>query len=111
MQPCASLHVTFLQENGHIFEGLRTIAAYYLRADSCSICECIQTFALNDLLFSIARLECAFKKTLRSGRTSPFGEPFMLHIVARQASRSWVWDSSLVHAQCIGYLISHMMSV
>ena len=78
VQPCARLPGTMLQENGHIFEGLRTIAAYYLRADSCSICECIQTFALNDLLFSIARLECAFKKTLRSGRTSPFGEPVML---------------------------------
>ena len=62
-----------MQENGHIFEGLRTIAAYYLRADSSSICECIQTFGLNDLLYSIARLERSFKKTLSSGHRSSKG--------------------------------------
>ena len=57
------------EERGTIFDGIRTIAAFYLRADSSAICECIQNFGLNDLLFSVARLEMAFKKTLRSGLT------------------------------------------
>ena len=56
-------------ERGSVFDGIRTIAAFYLRADSSAICECIQNFGLNDLLFSVARLEMAFKKTLRSGLT------------------------------------------
>lgn len=62
-----------MQENGHIFEGLRTIAAYYLRADSSSICECIQTFGLNDLLFGIARLESSFQTKLRADYRSSEG--------------------------------------
>ena len=57
------------EEKGKVFDGIRTIAAFYLRADSAAICECIQCFGLNDLLFSVARLEMAFKKTLRSGVT------------------------------------------
>lgn len=87
MPTCASRHISDanfgLQENGHIFEGLRTIAAYYLRADSSSICECIQAFCLNDLLFSIARLECSFKKTLQSGHRA--GEILFSH--SSQAQR------------------------
>ena len=47
------------------------MAAFYLRADQAAICECIQNFGLNDLLFSVARLEMAFKKTLRSGWIPP----------------------------------------
>ena len=43
------------QENGQIFEALKTMSAYFLRADATSICECIQAFGLNDLLFSIVR--------------------------------------------------------
>ena len=41
------------QENGEIFEALRTMSAYFLRADAHSICECIQAFGLDGLLFAI----------------------------------------------------------
>lgn len=56
------------QENGDIFEALKTMSAYFLRADAHSICQCIQAFGLNDLLFSIVRLERLFA---RSRETSP----------------------------------------
>jgi len=52
-----------MQENGDIFEALKTMSAYFLRADSHSICECIQAFRLNDLLFSIVRLERLFARS------------------------------------------------
>ncbi|KAK9905596.1 hypothetical protein WJX75_002717 [Coccomyxa subellipsoidea] len=55
-------------ENGDIFEALKTMSAYFLRADAHSICQCIQAFGLNDLLFSIVRLERLFA---RSRETSP----------------------------------------
>lgn len=55
------------QENGAIFEALRTMSACYLRADTAAICACIQAFALNDLLFSIARLERLFNKRSCNG--------------------------------------------
>ncbi|KAK9832479.1 hypothetical protein WJX81_000145 [Elliptochloris bilobata] len=54
-------------ENGAIFEALRTMSASYLRADTAAICDCIQAFALNDLLFSIARLERLFKQRSCNG--------------------------------------------
>ena len=56
------------QENGEIFEALKTMSAYFLRADAHAICQCIQAFGLNDLLFSIVRLERLFA---RSRETSP----------------------------------------
>ena len=55
------------QENGAIFEALRTMSASYLRADTTAICDCIQAFCLNDLLFSIARLERLFKQRSCNG--------------------------------------------
>ena len=55
------------QENGAIFEALRTMSASYLRADTVAICDCIQAFGLNDLLFSIARLERLFKQRSCNG--------------------------------------------
>lgn len=61
------------QENGAIFEALRTMSACYLRADTAAICACIQTFALNDLLFSIARLERLFNKRSCNGASPPHG--------------------------------------
>lgn len=67
-------------ERGSVFEGIRTIAAFYLRADSSAICECIQNFGLNDLLFSVARLELSFKKTLRVGQPPPPSLPAASHI-------------------------------
>ena len=39
------------------------MSASYLRADTVAICDCIQAFGLNDLLFSIARLERLFKRS------------------------------------------------
>ncbi len=59
------------QENGTIFEALRTMSACYLRADTAAICACIQAFALNDLLFSIARLERLFNKRSCNGAPPP----------------------------------------
>ena len=59
------------QENGAIFEALRTMSACYLRADTAAICACIQAFALNDLLFSIARLERLFNKRSCNGAPPP----------------------------------------
>lgn len=53
----------FAQENGEIFEALKTMSAYFLRADAHSICQCIQAFGLNDILFSIVRLERLFART------------------------------------------------
>ncbi|CAL8471980.1 g11522 [Coccomyxa elongata] len=50
-------------ENGEIFEALKTMSAYFLRADAHSICQCIQAFGLNDILFSIVRLERLFART------------------------------------------------
>lgn len=55
------------QENGAIFEALRTMSACYLRADTAAICACIQAFALNDLLFSIVRLERLYNKRSSTG--------------------------------------------
>jgi len=55
------------QENGAIFEALRTMAACYLRADTEAICACIQAFGLNDLLFSIARLERLYNQRACNG--------------------------------------------
>lgn len=44
-----------LQENGQIYEALKTIAACYLRADTAAICDCLSAFGLNDLLFDLSR--------------------------------------------------------
>ncbi len=48
------------QENGDTFEALKTMSAYFLRADAHAICDCIQAFHLNDLLFSVVRLDGLF---------------------------------------------------
>ena len=44
-----------VQDNGQIYEALKTIAACYLRADTASICDCLSAFGLNDLLFDLSR--------------------------------------------------------
>lgn len=49
-----------LQENGDTFEALKTMSAYFLRADAHAICGCIQAFHLNDLLFSVVHLDGLF---------------------------------------------------
>ena len=49
-----------MQENGDTFEALKTMSAYFLRADAHAICDCIQAFHLNDLLFSVVRLDGLF---------------------------------------------------
>jgi hypothetical protein len=49
-----------VQGHGNVFEALKTIAAFFLRADLLSICDCINTFGLNDVLFSVARMAEAF---------------------------------------------------
>lgn len=54
------LAATCLQENGDTFEALKTMSAYFLRADAHAICDCIQAFHLNDLLFSVVRLDGLF---------------------------------------------------
>ena len=36
------------------------MSAYFLRADAHAICDCIQAFHLNDLLFSVVRLDGLF---------------------------------------------------
>ena len=36
------------------------MSAYFLRADAHAICACIQAFHLNDLLFSVVRLDGLF---------------------------------------------------
>lgn len=46
------------------------MSASYLRADTTAICDCIQAFGLNDLLFSIARLERLFKQRSCNGTLS-----------------------------------------
>ncbi len=67
-RPCVtSARTGAAQENGAIFEALRTMAACYLRADTEAICACIQAFGLNDLLFSIARLERLYNKRACNG--------------------------------------------
>ena len=33
------------------------MAAYYLRADTSSICDCLSAFGLNDLLFDLSRYD------------------------------------------------------
>lgn len=51
------VHADFLQDNGRMYEALRTISGFFLRADSKSICDCIDAFGLNDLLLSVAKAE------------------------------------------------------
>jgi hypothetical protein len=79
-------------DRGSVFEGIRTIAAFYLRADSSAICECIQNFGLNDLLFSVARLELSFKKTLRGlgeGVEGSIGDICSNDLPLRSRCRIW----------------------
>lgn len=56
-----------MQENSHLFEAIRTIAASYLRADNSSIADSIQEYSLNDLLYGIARLEIFLREPLQPG--------------------------------------------
>ena len=45
------------QDNGEIYECLRTIAACYVRADMSSICDCITAYKLNEVLSKATRLK------------------------------------------------------
>ena len=46
-----------MQDNGEIYEALRTIAACYVRADMSSICDCITAYNLNEVLSKATRLQ------------------------------------------------------
>lgn len=45
------------EDNGEIYECLRTIAACYVRADMSSICDCITAYKLNEVLSKATRLK------------------------------------------------------
>lgn len=53
------MHTVVMQCNGQIYEALKTMAAFYLRADTSSICDCLSAFGLNDLLFDLSRYDLA----------------------------------------------------
>ena len=46
-----------LQDNGEIYEALRTIAACYVRADMSSICDCINAYRLTETLSKAMKLQ------------------------------------------------------
>ena len=50
-----------MQENSHLFEAIKIIAASYLRADNGAIADSIQRYGLNDLLYGVARLELSLR--------------------------------------------------
>lgn len=56
-----------MQENSHLFEAIKIIAASYLRADNGAIADSIQRYGLNDLLYGVARLELSLRPPLESG--------------------------------------------
>ena len=46
-----------MQDNGEIYEALRTIAACYVRADMSSICDCINAYRLTETLSKAMKLQ------------------------------------------------------
>lgn len=54
---CIMQTLHLVQDNGQIYEALKTMAACYLRADTSSICDCLSAFGLNDLLFDLSRYD------------------------------------------------------
>eukprot|EP00891_Asterochloris_glomerata_P004865 jgi/Astpho2/4865/Aster-05800 len=52
--------------NSGIYEALTRLAAFYLRADMGSICECINEYKLNELLYTVAKVEQAFTVSPRT---------------------------------------------